>query len=432
MARSLVRTLVCLVLVGLLLLFPTGVMVRGAHAATSPCSNCVVEKIPLNEEVTTDTSIVYDPSGNELVVPYFGLQEVNGSTDTAAAWVAQEVLFSGAVFDPQNGLLYAENAAYGESGSNLTVVGDGGSQVVGTLANDGLRSGTFYEMAYDPVRGYVDVASYDHALLAVNGSTDTIAFTGPSNVEMEMIADSPAGVIYGALPPPTSFRSFNVSIVDGGNGTLEERLNFPGNPIAIVYDPQNGMMYVSVFPPSYPEPGPGSGSLDAINTSDNRAAGVISVPGAPQGVAYDPANGELYVSDTIGANVSVIDPTTGDVVASIPTDPFPQSLAYDNADRCLYVLTSTTPDDPYADEVSVIQPPGASCPSPPPAPGLPWIVLLGVTAIGVLLLGMAVAVVVELVVIPKRRRRKCEARAPSAEAAKADTTDSVEPKTGPK
>jgi len=77
--------------------------------------------------------------------------------------------------------------------------------------------------------------------------------------------------------------------------------------------------------------------VSVISDTTNRAVGSVSVGSEPQGVAYDPANGEVFVTNVVSNNVSVIDDTSNAVVASRPVGSNPQDVAYDTGQGTVYV-----------------------------------------------------------------------------------------------
>ena len=63
----------------------------------------------------------------------------------------------------------------------------------------------------------------------------------------------------------------------------------------------------------------------------------IPVGNAPNAIAYDSRNGDLYVSSTNDNSVSVIDGSSNTVVATIPVGNVPYAITYDPNNGDLYV-----------------------------------------------------------------------------------------------
>ena len=61
-----------------------------------------------------------------------------------------------------------------------------------------------------------------------------------------------------------------------------------------------------------------SNTVSVINPTTNTVVATIPVGESPFGVAVNPANGLVYVTNAGSNTVSVIDPATNTVVATIP------------------------------------------------------------------------------------------------------------------
>ena len=102
-------------------------------------------------------------------------------------------------------------------------------------------------------------------------------------------------------------------------------------PWGIVYDPQNGYIYVTDR---------GSDSVSVIDPSTNKVIANILVGRFPLGIIYDPQNGYLYVANFGSNTVSVIDPSTNTVIANISVGLNPMGIAYDPQNGYIYVTNS--------------------------------------------------------------------------------------------
>jgi YVTN family beta-propeller protein len=81
-----------------------------------------------------------------------------------------------------------------------------------------------------------------------------------------------------------------------------------------------------------------SGVLHVPSSSDTRIGPGIGVYSEPAGIAYDPANGFLYLVDSDDRNVSVINGSTNAlVVPAIAVGPSPIAIAYDPVNGDIYV-----------------------------------------------------------------------------------------------
>jgi len=112
------------------------------------------------------------------------------------------------------------------------------------------------------------------------------------------------------------------------------------DPDGVAYDSANGRMYVANY---------GSNNVSVIRTSDNTVIATISVGTNPIGVAYDSANGRMYVANNGSNTVSVIRTSDNTVIATISVGTGPYGVAYDSANGRMYVANYGS------DNVSVIR-----------------------------------------------------------------------------
>lgn len=104
-------------------------------------------------------------------------------------------------------------------------------------------------------------------------------------------------------------------------------------PVHIAYDPVNGNLYVSMEK---------SGQVAVVNGSSNMVQDSINVGVKPFGVAFDPVNSYIYVTDIGSRNVSVIDPQNNSVVKTLVVGNNPFAMAFDPLDGNMYVTDSNT------------------------------------------------------------------------------------------
>ncbi len=109
-------------------------------------------------------------------------------------------------------------------------------------------------------------------------------------------------------------------------------------PNGVAYDPDSGEIYVSNW---------GSSTVSVINTTTHQVEGnPISVGYVPAGIAYDPVHKNMYVANVDDNTISVIATSNHTVVATIPitipsdSESFsssPYNIAYDSATGEMYV-----------------------------------------------------------------------------------------------
>jgi YVTN family beta-propeller protein len=107
------------------------------------------------------------------------------------------------------------------------------------------------------------------------------------------------------------------------NGNFVNTHNALG-PWGIAYDPSNGYLYVT----------------DSFSHTVSVIKGTtvitnITVGSGPEGIAYDPSNGYIYVADSNSSTVSVIKGTT--VITNITVGSLPVGVAYDPSNGYIYV-----------------------------------------------------------------------------------------------
>jgi len=106
--------------------------------------------------------------------------------------------------------------------------------------------------------------------------------------------------------------------------------NYGIGPDGAAFDSANGYIYVTNV---------GSDNVSVINGSTNNVIASIGVGvgSSPDGAAFDSANGYIYVTNVGSDNVSVINGATNKVIASIGVGVAPDGAAFDSANGYIYV-----------------------------------------------------------------------------------------------
>ena len=102
-------------------------------------------------------------------------------------------------------------------------------------------------------------------------------------------------------------------------------------PEGIAYDPGTGEIYVANF---------GSNTVSVINDSTNTVVATIKVGTQPKNIVYDSGKDEVFVTNWGSGTVSVISDRTHLVVATIPVGIHPVGIAYDSAKSEIFVANS--------------------------------------------------------------------------------------------
>ena len=116
---------------------------------------------------------------------------------------------------------------------------------------------------------------------------------------------------------------------DGTTFKVIANITVGSNPEGIAYDPSNGYIYVADH---------GSDTVSVINGTTVIATIPVGPVSGPTGVAYDPSNGYIYVTNWGSNTVSVINGTT--VIATIPVGSWPAGVAYDPSNGYIYVTNT--------------------------------------------------------------------------------------------
>jgi YVTN family beta-propeller protein len=107
-------------------------------------------------------------------------------------------------------------------------------------------------------------------------------------------------------------------------------------PYGIALNPGNGLVYVSNYGQFNT-----TGTVSVINGTTNTIVGNIHVGKNPQAIVYNPANGFLYVANTLSNTLSIINGTSNFLVGSIPVGDFPgknpTGIAANSINNTVYV-----------------------------------------------------------------------------------------------
>lgn len=144
-------------------------------------------------------------------------------------------------------------------------------------------------------------------------------------------ATTPAARFAGTVPSATpSSRCTNCAIANVTVGS---------GPVDVAFDPLDGDLFVT---------NQGGASVSVINGTTHRVIATVAVGSGPFGAAVDVRTGDVYVSNSYSDNVSVISGSTLRVVASVPVGALPQLPTYDPINGNVYVTNRNS------DNVTVI------------------------------------------------------------------------------
>jgi YVTN family beta-propeller protein len=230
----------------------------------------------------------------------------------------------------------------------VAAISDSSNSVVGTVEVPGLNNPGFHEspspqyVVYDSGKGEIFASNlYGNCLTVISDATNSVVTTidlgndsvndGIGGYPVNMAYDSAKGEIFVAEQGATTINgSYSatagfVSVVSDTTNSVVATIQLGDFPSAIAYDPAKGEVFVTDF-----------GKIQSDTSASNTAAGVVSVISDatnsvtstitvgpfPEGMVYDAAKSEIFVassgSTTIGGSVSVISDATNAVVATVP------------------------------------------------------------------------------------------------------------------
>ena len=303
----------------------------GHSTATAPGSNiaAVQQNGPIGQYPDGNNSHggTYDPYNQELYVTNSysnNVTVINAFSGVSVANISVGSQPMGITYVPYNHDLYVENYNSG----NMSVISSVTNTVIATVS----LVGNPQFGAYDPLSDTL----YVSALYSGSGVIWVVNVTNNSVSTIPMPSGTPYGV---AFDPYNGYiyvadHHDNVVWALSQSGTPVARILVGQQPYGLAFDPVNKMLYVtdqdfnaliSGYPQEY--------NVSIINTVNNTLLKNV-VPGSePEGVAYDPANGYVYIANSKSGNISVLNPATESILQTLPatigTQGRPAAMVYD-------------------------------------------------------------------------------------------------------
>ena len=259
------------------------------------------------------SGISYVPFNNELYVDNrasYNISIIDPSTESVVKTIPLPCEPLNSLYDPAANLLFVTSAGNGYN--NLMTI----SMTNNTLVNNTFTSFSFSGMAYDPYNCGVYIAGHSPNSRQVNGCVYLIT---PRNLH--------------------NLSGYSATIMVGPD------------PQCMAFDPANKMLYVSDYDFNAQIAGcPIEYNVTIINTINNTVVKNLFTGSLPLGVAYDSANGYIYVSNRGSSNVSVINPVTNTIVSSIPAPHsgglcYPYSIFYDPVGQSMNIVLHGSASD---------------------------------------------------------------------------------------
>jgi YVTN family beta-propeller protein len=201
-------------------------------------------------------------------------------------------------------------------------------------------------IAYNPANGLVYTANtLSNTLSIINGTSNSLV---GSIIVGAYPGKNPTGITINPINNTiyvTNMGSNTVSVINGTINVVVDNITLTTgeqeggaggigflSPAGIAYNPDNGNLYVT---------NRGSDTLSVINGTTNTLVDEIAVNAiAPSGVVYNAANNYLYVTNMGSNTVSVINGTTNTIVSTIPVGIGPNGIAFNQNNGDIYVANS--------------------------------------------------------------------------------------------
>lgn len=319
---------------------------------------------------------------------------IDANTNTVATNIATNDTTNGVAIVPStNTVLFTSN-----DDDSIFVVSGSSNQFVGILQNHGTFPDNAQSIAVDTATNlaisgnwYNTRTAAEMGYLGVPNSTGTNCLFKSTNESVTCVTKSETidgGRIEGiAVNPNTGMiylANYNAGVVNAiseATGADIANVTVP-SPASVAVDPNTNVIYVAsnatstneVFAisgvtntvlttvrvgtaPGFVAVDPGANTVFASNAADGTVsvfsgAGItgpapITVGAAnsdPQGMAFNPANHEMYVALQGSSSVAVINATNGSLVTtiSLPSGVSPVGLAYDSKNGMVYVANSAS------------------------------------------------------------------------------------------
>jgi hypothetical protein len=155
--------------------------------------------------------------------------------------------------------------------------------------------------------------------------------TSPNGIAL----DTFNGFVYVSSPGVNG----SVDVYDPSRGRFLQPIIAGSQDGPLLYDPDNGLLYVASASSPYPQANDSTGELLVINPSIGGVVATISGVHSAGSMVYDPAQKRIYVTGSTGPGfniIYVIDPTSQSIVANV-TDIRATVMTYDPQNGLLYV-----------------------------------------------------------------------------------------------
>ena len=199
-------------------------------------------------------------------------------------------------------------------------------------------------IAFDQLDGDIYVANSNSSSVSViNGFTGQVSATvrlppigGPSALTVDTADD----YVYVTIDLSNfGCGADNVTAISGETNQEVRGVNLNGEATGVAYDSANGRVYIAT--PTW-----GgicvNGGIQMVYGANTTLAGSIQSGLYPNAVCYDWHNQLVYVTNSGSDNVTIINSSTDRTVGSIPVGSEPSGIAFDSSNGQLYVANSNS------------------------------------------------------------------------------------------
>jgi YVTN family beta-propeller protein len=268
--------------------------------------------------------VVYDPTNGNIYVSSSGdgyVYDVKGGTSDLPTpiFVGQQSYPEGIVAVPSTDYLYVADRGL----SNISIINGTADTVIGSIT-----VGLFpYQLVYGFDTAYLFV-SYTNGVApnvtAIYGNQVITNVSVPYGA-LYLAYDQKDGEVFAAFPGE------NVSVISEFTDKVVGDIPIPGGPM--IYNPQNGCLYVSEYPVGQ--------TIAVINaTTDKLIQSLNPFIGKVTNFAYDSLNGDIFLAAPFDTKIYELDGILNSIVANVSVGPYgsyPENMAFDPANGYLYV-----------------------------------------------------------------------------------------------
>lgn len=312
--------------------------IRGALPFEAPKQHLLTFSSPPNWTTIASVSagrepeaVAYDSGKGEIFAGNYGSSNVSVISDSSASVSASVNVGTDPVALAYDSGL-GEEFVVNDYSNNVSVISDSTNSVVATIPVTGGLSNK-HCAAFDSAQGEVFFSrgALNEVSVISDASNSIVSTVAVGSEAAGCAYDSAKGEVF-----VSNFGSASVSVISDTSNTVVATIPLGAGvePNAMSYDTAKGEIFVATCPSG----GCNWGNVSVISDTTNSVVASIPVPWCPScgdgDVAYDPADGEIFVGELGAQGVAVISDASNSMVATVfPPNPIPFGIAYDNGKR---------------------------------------------------------------------------------------------------